>query len=172
MANLKQVVRQKVTETVDHTTGEVYQKTTENVSYLPTEPPFVKVYLDDIAKLYGLPKAGSSLLHALLRKMDYEGIITLVSSSKQRIANELGIKSQTIDNNIQALLKANILKRAGRGEFMFNPALFAKGEWKNIYKQRNKYIELTVIYSNDGERIVSGKVKAEQQESPLTNTNN
>lgn len=164
--NLKQVIKQVVTETVDHNSGEVYQKTTENISYLPTEPPFVKVYLDDIAKLYGLPKAGSNLLHCLLRKMDYDGIITLVAASKKRIADELSIKPQTVANNIQALIKADILKRSGRGEFMFNPMLFAKGEWKNIYKQRNKYVELTLTYDINGERTISGKVK-NQQELPL-----
>lgn len=163
MQNLKQVVKQTVTESVDHTTGEIQHKTTENVSYMPTEPPYVKVYLDDIAKLYGLPKASSSLLHCLLRKMDYDGIITLVAASKKRIAEELGVKQQTVANNIQALLKADILKRSGRGEFMFNPNLFAKGEWKNIYKQRNKYVEMSIVYSPDGERIITGSVKNQGQ---------
>lgn len=166
MQKLKQIVQQTVTETVDRSTGESHSKTVENISYMPTEPPYVKVYLDDIAKLYSLPKAGSSLLHCLLRKMDYDGIITLVSASKKRIADELNIKPQTVDNNIQALLKSDILKRSGRGEFMFNPMLFAKGEWKNIYKQRNKYVELTLTYSATGERTISGKVK-NQQELPL-----
>jgi hypothetical protein len=166
MQKLKQIVQQTVTETVDRSTGESHSRTVENISYMPTEPPYVKVYLDDIAKLYGLPKAGSSLLHCLLRKMDYDGIITLVSASKKRIADELNIKPQTVDNNIQALLKSDILKRSGRGEFMFNPMLFAKGEWKNIYKQRNKYVELTLTYSATGERTISGKVK-NQQELPL-----
>ena len=159
--NLKRIIQENTTTHVDRETGEETSRTTESVAYLPTEPPYVKLYLDDLAKLYGLPKAGSDLLHALLRKMDYEGIITLVASSKRRIADELGIKPQTIDNNIQALLKSDILRRAGRGEFMFNPNLFAKGDWKSIYKQRNKYIQLTMTYTNSGERKVSASVKTQ-----------
>lgn len=159
MANKKRLISQRMVEEINHETGEIVRTATENIAYLPSEPPYVKLYLDDVARLYGLPKAGSDLLHALLRKMDYDGIITLVSSSKKRIADDIGVKPQTIDNNIQALLKADILRRAGRGEFMFNPSLFAKGEWKNIYKQKGKYVELTVTYANDGTREVKGELK-------------
>lgn len=159
MPNKKRIISQRTIEEVNHETGEIVRATTENVAYMPAEPPYVKLYLDDVARLYGLPKAGSDLLHSLLRKMDYDGIITLVSSSKKRIADDIGVKTQTIDNNIQALLKADILRRAGRGEFMFNPNLFAKGDWKNIYKQKGKYVELTVTYSNDGSRKIKGELK-------------
>lgn len=155
----KRVIQQTTTRSFNHETGEVTHETSENVSYLPTEPPYVKLYLDDIAKLYGLPKASSDLLHCLLRKMDYDGIITLVSSSKKRIAEDIGVKPQTIDNNIQSLLKADILRRAGRGEFMFNPNIVAKGDWKSIHKQRNKFLELTMTYTPEGERIVKGELK-------------
>lgn len=161
MPNKKRVVSQTTRADIDYQTGEIVRSTTENVAYLPSEPPYVKLYLDDVAKLYGLPKAGSDLLHALLRKMDYHGIITLVSASKKRIADDIGVKPQTIDNNIQALLRADILTRSGRGEFMFNPKLFARGEWKNIYKQRGKYLELSVTYSSDGARVVKGSLRDE-----------
>lgn len=159
MSNTKRIIQQNTTRNIDHESGEITQTTIEKVAHFPSEPPYVKLYLDDVAKLHGLPKAGGDLLHCLLRKMDYDGIITLVSSSKKRIADEIGVKLQTIDNNIQAMLKADILQRYGRGEFMFNPHLFAKGEWKNIYKQRNKYVELTVTYTKNGERLVRGEVK-------------
>lgn len=158
MTNTAKVIQQNTTRKIDHTSGEIIETSIEKITQFPTEPPYVKLYLDDVAKLYGLPKAGSDLLHGLLRKMDYDGIITLVSSSKLRIAKEIGVKSQTIDNTIQAMLKSDILQRVGRGEFMFNPHLFAKGEWKNIYKQRNKYVEMTISYSSSGDRVVEGKV--------------
>lgn len=162
MQKTKRLIQQNTTIHTDRETGEVTSETRESVSYLPTEPPYVKLYLDDIAKLYGLPKAGGDLLHCLLRKMDYEGIITLVSSSKKRMAEEIGVKAQTIDNNIQSLLKADILRRAGRGEFMFNPNIVAKGDWKTIYKQRDKYLQLTMTYTQDGERVVKGEVKTKE----------
>jgi len=146
----------------DRQTGEVISETKENVSYIPKEPAYVKLYLDDIARLYGLPKAGGDLLHALLKKMDYEGIITLVTGSKKRIAEELNIKIQTLDNNLQSLLKADILRRVSRGEFMFNPEIVAKGDWKNIYKQRNKYLQLTMTYSSDGKRTIKSELKTKE----------
>jgi hypothetical protein len=164
---IKRILQSHTKDQVDFETGEVKSSSTEKVINFPSEPPFVKLYLEDISKLYGLPKAGNDLLHCLLRKMDYEGIMTLVSTSKMRIAKELGLKVQTIDNNIQEMLKKDVLQRMGRGEFMFNPNIFAKGEWKDIYKQRNKYVEMKIVYKEDGTRTINGKVKdaADEEDS-------
>lgn len=156
---MKRVVRQTTRETRDKHTGELEQISSEKVSYLPTEPPYVKLYLEDIAKLHGLTKSNSEVMHALFTKMDYEGIITLVSSSKQRIADSLGIRVQTINNTLQSLLKSDIIRRVGRGEFMFNPSIIAKGDWQSILKNRDKYIQLNVTYSADNERHISAEIK-------------
>ena len=160
MRNNKQIIQVNKKEVLDHATGEIKESSQETVSYLPTEPPYVKLYLDDVAKLYGLPKSGSAMLHSLLRKMDFDGVITLVASSKKRMAEEINVKPQTIDNNIQALLKTDILRRAGRSEFMFNPELFARGDWKTISKHRGRYLELSISYTEDGERSIKGEVKS------------
>ena len=160
MKTHKKFIQQSETQQVDLATGDVLTSSIERVSYMPSEPPYVKLYLDDVVKLYGLPKASSDLLHCLIRKMDYDGTLTLVSTGKQRIAKEINVKVQTIENNIQALLKTEILIRIGRGEYMFNPNLIAKGEWKNIYKMRNKFVELRITYGNDGKRTIKGELKS------------
>lgn len=158
-AKAKNIIQQTITRDVNFDTGETSKETTESIIYLPSEPPFVKLYLDDITKLFGLPKSSSSILNSLLKKMDYDGIITLVGSSKKRIAEDIGVKLQTIDNAIQTLLKTDILRRVDRGEYMFNPSIFARGDWKSIVKQRDKFLELTIRYTSDGKRTIKSEIK-------------
>ena len=148
-------------EIIDKETGEVV--TSEKVTQLPKEPNFVKLYIDDIGKLYNLPKSCSGLMMALVKKIDYEGIITIASGAKKRTAKELGISIQSFDNSIQKLLKQGIMIRIDRGEYMMNPNLFAKGDWTDVRRLRNKYIELNISYTDTGERKVVSRIKDKEE---------
>lgn len=155
----KRIISQTTTLIADKETGEVLSNTQENIIYLPSEPSYIKLYLEDITKLNGLPKGCTDLMRCLLRKMDYDGVITLSSTSKERISEQINIKVQSINNSIQMLVKKDIMTRCGRGEYMFNPNYFAKGDWKSIYKQRDKYMELKITYKENGEREIKGQLR-------------
>lgn len=152
------VVQEVTTETVDHGTGENIETTTERVISLPQEPPFVKLYLDDIAKLYNLPRRTSDTIHALLRQMNFDSIITLTAPAKRRIAEQLNTSVSTLENQLGKLVKADVLRRMDRGEYMLNPNLFARGRWTDVRRLRDKYFELRVTYGPDGKRSVKGDI--------------
>lgn len=155
---MAKLVRDVTIEHVNRETGEVRSTTREQVIQLPNEPPFVKLYLDDIAKLFDLPARTSDTIHALLRQMNFDSIITLTAPAKRRIAEQLGTSVSTIENQLSKLVSADILRRIDRGEYMLNPSLFARGAWTDVRKLRDKYFELKVTYGPAGERKVKGQI--------------
>ena len=148
MANLKQ---QTETVIIDHTTGETLRQQVNTTINLPEEPPFIKVYLKDILYLSDLPKGHSRILYALLKRISWASaedgmVVVLPFGIKKKIAAELNLKNtRTLDNAIQDLMKGNILTRIEKGVFQFNPYLFGKGDWQDIYK-----IRMTVDYTLEG----------------------
>ncbi|MGH1462735.1 MAG: replication/maintenance protein RepL [Neptuniibacter sp.] len=150
----KKIISQKSVETVDRETGEVKEEKKVTVYSVPKEPAYIKLYLEDIGKLYELPNNSSSLLYELLRRMDYDGFISLNSTNKKMICKKTGYKVQSLDNYLQNLIKNKLFVREGRGVFKPDPHLFGKGEWSEIHKRREAWIK--VSYSADGDRSVQG----------------
>lgn len=147
---------------VDHATGEVKSSTSEKVIQMPAEPEYIKLYLDDINKIFDLPN--HSILYEIMKKMDYDGLITLSKFTKDQICQKLGLKPQTLSNYLQDLKKKDILQPVGRGTFMPNPNLFGKGTWKEIYSRRKKYteIKLQISYKADGTKEIQTSFKEEE----------
>ena len=158
------IVQMNSTQTIDRLTGEVLEETAEVVSRLPREPAFIKLYLEDINLLMDVPTGPGNLLHILVKKVDYEGYISLTTGSRDRICEQVGIKRQTLANYLQTLVRKKILKNIGRGDYELNPHLFAKGEWKDISRRRDKYIQLNIRYSPDGKRIINSSVRTDEEE--------
>lgn len=79
--------------------------------------------------------------------MDYEGIITLTKNSRDRLAEQIGIKETAMRNQITRLCQKGIFRRIGTGEFEANPNLFARSAWSDIHKRR-KCFKLTINYKN------------------------
>lgn len=136
---------------------------------LPSEPPFVKLYIEDLSKLLNVKDAPKNLLLMLVQKLDYEGFISITPFDRERIANRLGINKQTLANYLQKLIKSNIIRNIGRGAFQVNPHLFAKGDWAQIIQQREAYnmgLELRLTY--DGEkRQIEAIPRSEQKQLPF-----
>ena len=137
---------------VDYNTGEIKETEQTNVIRLPREPAYVKMYIEDLSKILDLSHCSRTLVYALLRQMNYEGIITLNASARQRIADYLKITEQTVRNKLTELCKKGVLKRLNRGEYEMNPHLFAKGDWVDIHKRREKF-QLTIEYDGDKRTI-------------------
>lgn len=153
MSVSKNIYQETVT-TVDMQTGEISAVEKTNVVKLPAEPAYVKLYLDDIQKLYDLPN--NTILYELLKRMNYEGEVVLNSSEKKKIAAKLSINVQTIDNYLTKLKSKDLFKSVETGTYIPNPNLFGKGEWLKVLDRRKKYdsIKLNVTYTESGLRSV------------------
>jgi Firmicute plasmid replication protein (RepL) len=149
-------IRYQETTTVTNEDGTIEQKHHTNIIQFPNEPPFIKLYVEDLTAIFKLPDGTKDLLYSLLMKMDYENMITLTSRSKKEIAERVGIKIQTFDNYLRKLVDAEIFKRIGRGEYKVNPNLFARGDWTDISRQRDEWM-LTITYKANGTRQIEGK---------------
>ena len=154
MSKQERVVYNECKKEINFLTGEITTEEITNVVKIPKEPPYVKMYIDDLAKILELTSGCRSLLYFLIKKMDYEGIITLTKSSRDRLAEQVGVKETAIRNQITQLCQKGILKRIGTGEFEANPNLFARGDWSDIHKRRKSF-RLTIKYDNEV-RILNG----------------
>ncbi|MDH0939268.1 replication/maintenance protein RepL [Aeromonas caviae] len=150
------IITSSTTRHVDHSTGEVVSTEETNVIRIPREPPYVKMYIDDLSRIVGLSAGAQSVLYELASKIDYEGIVTITKGTRNRIAEKTGLKETTVRNRISDLVAARIMMKAGYCEYEMNPDLFAKGDWQDIHKRRQAF-EFKVRYSETGERSISAK---------------
>ena len=150
----------KTTETItDLQTGEAVYTTEKKTVKHAKEPPFIKLYVDDVIRLYGLPKGESRILFELIKRMNYQGEIVINATVKRDIAKILevggGKPEQVISNSMNKLVKSDILFRKGTGVYITNSHIFAKGDGDEIQELRNSYIEMKIKYSSQGREIVT-----------------
>lgn len=141
-------------QTIDHRTGEVTASTTSNIVRISPEPEYVKMYLADLGQLMHLTAGEQEILTMLVRKIDWDGMISLNASSRKRMCETLGIASKSLRNRLTGLCKKEILRRNDTNEYEVNPRYFARGEWRQI-QERRKDFELRIRYSQDGQREVT-----------------
>lgn len=154
--NNKKLIQETHVSHVDHSTGEVTNEVKTNVIRIPSEPPYVKLYIEDLTNIYDLPKNSPALLLELLKKLDYEGQISLNASNKKIIAERAGKAIKTLDNFLGELVKKDVFRRLDKGLYTPNPHLFGRGEWRDIYKRREAWLKVT--YTEDGQRIVNSSL--------------
>jgi len=156
----KKVIHQSTTTT--DSGGMVVKKTQTFVRRVQAEPDFVKMYLDDIAKLRGLAPKQRGLLDALLQKMNYQNEVSLSSGTKKELCVKLeifkdGAKTDgggdvnemvslsSFNFTLHALCKKGVISRKSTGVYYISPHLFGKGAWADI-----EQIRLTINYNPDG----------------------
>lgn len=153
---------EKNTTHCDNLTGEITQNVT-TVSYenkIPSEPPYIKLYTDDLSHLFGLSLSASNVLLCLASMADYTGEVVVTKGVKERIAIRISAKItktgkpslSAVNNALTDMIKAGIISRvgdAGSGIYMLNPILFARGKWKDIYEKRKDF-KITISYSDKG----------------------
>lgn len=134
------------TETIISSEGEILEKKVSKSFITEREPDFVKVYLDTIMVVNGLPDALKNTLNALLKVMSYKNVIILNSYIKKQIADELGYKSvQSLNNNISKLTKSGVIEWKGTGTYRMNPFLFGRGSWEDV-----KSIRYEIVFGESG----------------------
>ena len=155
MSKKKKISYEETTTLIDKN-GE---SRTRNISLVkvPQEPPFVKMYLDDITLLHKLPTNCSSIMYEMLRYMDFTGEVVITTKRRKDIAEKLGISEKTIKNQTTNLIKTKIIAHPSPNTYIFNPKLFAKGCWSDISKLRDEF-ELNIKYTKKGSREISGKI--------------
>jgi len=121
--------------------GQVTRETKTQALYVENEPAFVKIYLQDILSLKGLPKAHHDVLLCVLNEMNWENRVYLSGPLRRAMLAKLGIKTNTLSKVLEGFVTDSILIREATGVYLVNPHLFGKGAWKDI-----KAIRLTVTY--------------------------
>ncbi|MGL5711441.1 MAG: replication/maintenance protein RepL [Paraclostridium sp.] len=121
----------------------VYNKTvsTEN---------FIQVYLEDMSGMLKIDNATQAKLLALLWKESEINLkdsskgnqIYTIKANKEKWAETLNVKLQTINNTISALLEKDLLVKKDRSICVLNPNLFFKG----FMKDRDKVIQTVITY--------------------------
>ena len=135
-------IKQSTVERVVDEKGNVKERIENRTFSWGSEPPFIKIYLQDILYLSDLPKSHENVLFELLKRATYAGdkfgmAVTLSSGMKQIIAKTLNIKNvRTINNVLSDLVKGEVLFRIATGVYQFNPYFFGKGDWQDIDKLR------------------------------------
>lgn len=156
---MSNVIYSETNRIIDHETGEIKQTIDIKSVRLQQEPEFIKLYLQDINKIFDLPKGCSPALYEILKKMNYEGHITLNKFIKEICAENAGLTLNSFNNCITDLLKKDIITRVGHGVYIANPHIFGKGSWSEISKQREFY--LTIRYNKNGKQIVPNNVQTD-----------
>lgn len=126
---------------VDETTGEVKNMSTVYVSTPQSEPAYLKLYLDGLAGLRRIPLYCWPILLWLLERMPYasgDQYFEFGAPMRQRACDELKLKISQVNHAVADLVKCGAVLRVDRGLYRFNPVFFARGEWKDIHKLRER----------------------------------
>jgi len=128
------------------------------------EPMYVKAYLDDLRKILSVNRGDIAVLIELMKYMRYDNVIDITPRIKERVYTEIGHGTQqTVGNSISKLKKAFLILPFGRGSYIIDPKLFAKGGWADIFK-----IQMQITYNQDGSRYVKTEFeKKVSSEIPL-----
>lgn len=138
---------------IDGSTGEVVQERVitdqSTLTIHNPEPPYVKLYIQDLLYLSDMPKGLTDITYALASRATYanprdieKGLIVVLNPYiREELCKECGYKKvHSLNNDITKLVKGNIIKRIGTGTYQLNPYIFGKGEWKDISKIRMSWV--------------------------------
>ena len=148
----KKIYQTETKTIIDHQTGEIIQTEHNQKGFVEKEPDYVKLYLQDMARLNNLPPSASSLMTLIIRSMRYNNLYFAFKPLKEMFCEELKMPMNTLNKQIDNLRKANILLPIPnkRGCYLVDPNLFARGSWNDI-----KQLRLIIDYNIDGSRNLS-----------------
>lgn len=138
----------------DSRSGEIMETEQSTTSVLPREPDFVKMYVNDIGKMFDLTKSDDKVLFCITKHMTFSNLVYLVMPVKKMIMAELKMPLNTLNDSIRNLSDSGIMQRQAHGVYLINPNLFAKGKWEDIVK-----IRMAIEYSSLGKKITSIEVE-------------
>jgi len=150
---------EKIESVVNDLTGELLSLTTEvtDINTVPTEPNYLKLYVDDLGLLNKLSGCEVISLIHIAALANYDGQVSLPLLVKQSIAEKAGVKIQAVNNATVKLTRKGILKRLGTAVYILNPDLFARGKWREI-RERRKAFQSVTTYLPNGEKVVETRM--------------
>jgi hypothetical protein len=154
----KKVSRSEVTTEVDRDTGEIGREVKTDTFLIDREPDFVKLYVQDIAKLNDVVGQENNVLLEFIRYMGYNNIIPAYKPIKQMIARKLNVSLHTVEKSIKKFKKKGLFISVSRGIYMADPELFGKGKWSDI-----KNLRLVIEYKPDGTKKLSSNLPEQMQ---------
>lgn len=156
--NYRNVSKTREVIKIDGDTGEIVGTTIESQRVIwDKEPDYVKLYFSDISRLKSLPPASEKLLLLIAKHMGYNNTFTAYKPVKVMLCEALGMTMNTLNMQISNLKKAGILislPQYGRGIYLVDPNLFARGKWEDI-----KNLRLTIDYNADGTKSIKSNMK-------------
>lgn len=150
----------------DVETGQTRATKETNVIRMPSEPPFIKMYIDDLSHFMGLKDRHRDIVFELIKKLDFEGMVTLTPRTRAGIAERLGISDQSFRNYLSEVVKTGLFKRISHNEFEVNPHYFARGDWQSVYHRRKEFV-MEIRYTDKGRKITSRADEIEPVEGDL-----
>ena len=171
MDNTKSVYFQKSEDTavINNETGEVLSESHSHTEHarIPIEPPFVKVYLDCLAKFKDVQFSFNPILLAFLKKASWADeddangglVLSLTKYTKETIAKKCNVSLNRVNQALSEFVKKGYFKRLGLGTYQLNADLFGKGHWKDIYKVRT----IQANFDFGAGTVVANIIKDEEQ---------
>lgn len=124
------------TTTINKETGEIVEKRREKTVKAGRTPPFVMIFLKDLAKMENLTTAEYKVLMGLLQNVDNKNVISVTKGLKDKIAEEMEINPNSMNTLIGNLKKKKVILPESKGRFLVNPYFFGRGEWNDISELR------------------------------------
>lgn len=143
----------KDTQTVINTSGEILNVEQHLSIPVGDEPPYYKVYLQDLSNVLGLAPAEHMVWEVLCSNMSFNNIVVLIKPIKDMLVETTGKKYETIRAAIKSLVAKGLLMRQARAVYMVNPKYAARGKWQDI-----KALRMTIDYNAQGRNIEVKKI--------------
>ena len=137
-------IRTYVSSKVVTDSGDVLSEKENYVISIPSEPNFVKLYIDAVMYISDMPTGVSGVMQCILKRLPYadaeEQGIMINKYTRTKIAEELGMSEDYVRKSITALVKGKILIHDDTTprscNYKVNPYIFGRGDWKDIEKLR------------------------------------
>lgn len=122
-------------EFIDIETGEIFKATL----ILKNDDNFFKVYLHDLAGVYGLAQNRQvDVINYIFSNMNDK--TNILNASYDEIAHNLKVSKTTVKEVFQKLIKARAITRMRNAVYMVNPSIMSKGT-------PAKQIKMMIVYN-------------------------
>ena len=148
-AKILEITQTDVVTTDGEIVEDLSQRQYKTISY-EREPNYVKLYTDDIGRMFGLSPSVSDLLSCLAKYMTYKtNIVVLYGPVKTAICDELKMAKNTLNKAVDTLYKEGLLIRVSHACYMIDPQLFGKGSWSDVSSMRTM-----IAYDEKGNKTI------------------
>lgn len=106
----------------------------EETGEIQIEPDFVKLYIGNLCDVKGLSGLQAAMFNFMLNNMNHHNCVAYGGHSKNKFLASSQISNQTFNNNVNSLIKANLIERVCKGEFRVNKKYASKVDWSRVQK--------------------------------------